>query len=231
MKTQPPRLGKNREVLTKPGATSYQPGMLLEVHPDNPQPRRLGQAIEILRQGGVIIYPTDTFYGIGCDLFNKKAIERIYQIKRRPKTKPFSFICADLKDIASYAIVTNHAYKTMRRLLPGPYTFILRGTKQVPKMMLSNRKQVGIRVPDHAVANGLAVGLGGPVISTSAGLEDEDILADAGLIHDQWGHLVDLVIDGGPQSLEPSSVVSLVDDAPEVIRRGKGDVSIFEEWD
>ncbi len=229
MKSQPVPIGKSGRVLTSEAGTGYQPGMLLQVNPDHPQPRKIGQAVDILRRGGVIIYPTDTFYGIGCDLMNKKAIERIYQIKRRPKTKPFSFICADLKDISRWAIVTNYAYKTMRRLLPGPYTFILKGTRLVPKMMLSNRKQVGIRVPASPVALSLAEALGNPIISTSAGLEDQDILADAGLIHDELGRLVDLVLDGGPQSMEPSSVISLVDDVPEIIRRGKGDVSIFEE--
>lgn len=203
--------------------------MLLSLNPENPQPRRISQAVEVLRRGGVIIYPTDTVYGIGCDLRNKKAIARVYQIKRMPKTRPFSFICADLKDIARYAIVSNYAYKTMKRLLPGPYTFILQGTKLVPKMMLSKRKMVGIRVPLNPIALSLVSELGNPIISTSAAVDKDDIYPDAGLIHDELGHLVDLVIDGGPQTGEPSSVVSLVDDAPEILRKGQGDVSIFEE--
>jgi len=201
--------------------------MLLEVNPDHPQPRKIGQAVDVLRAGGVIIYPTDTFYGIGCDLFNKKAIERIYQIKRRPKTKPFSFICADLKGIAQYAIVSNYAYKTMRRCLPGPYTFVLKGTKQVPRMMLNNRKMVGIRVPEDPIALSLVAALGHPVISTSATIVPEEILSDASLLADRLGHQVDLVIDGGPRGFEPSSVISLIDDQPEVLRQGKGEVSFF----
>ena len=203
--------------------------MLLEVNPDHPQPRKIGQAVEVLRAGGVIIYPTDTFYGIGCDLFNKKAIERIYQIKRRPKTKPFSFICADLKDIAQYAIVSNYAYKTMRRFLPGPYTFILKGTKQVPRMMLSNRNTVGIRVPDDLIALNLVAALGHPIISTSATIAPEDILSNASLLADALGVAVDLVVDGGPRGFEPSSVISLIDDQPVVLRQGKGEVSLFGE--
>ncbi|MBW2618495.1 MAG: threonylcarbamoyl-AMP synthase [Deltaproteobacteria bacterium] len=201
--------------------------MLLDVNPNHPQPRKIGQAVEVLRAGGVIIYPTDTFYGIGCDLFNKKAIERIYQIKRRPKTKPFSFICADLKDIAQYAIVSNYAYKTMRRFLPGPYTFVLKGTKQVPRMMLNNRKMVGIRVPDDSVALSLVAALGHPIISTSATIDSEDIISDASLLADHLGHSVDLVVDGGPRGFEPSSVISLIDDQPVVLRQGKGEVSFF----
>jgi len=203
--------------------------MLLSVNPLHPQPRRIDRAVEILAAGGVIIYPTDTFYGIGCELFNKKAIDRVYSIKRRPKTQPFSFICADLKHIAEYAILTNYAYKTMRRLLPGPYTFILKGTKVVPKLMLNKRKEVGIRVPDNPVALRLVQALGRPIISTSASLNGEAIVSDPGLLHDSLGHLVDLVLDGGPQGFEPSSVISLIDDRPEVIRAGKGDVTIFEE--
>lgn len=203
--------------------------MLLSVNPQHPQPRLIAQAVEVLRGGGVIIYPTDTFYGIGCDLLNKKAIERVYQIKRRPKSQPFSFICADLTDISEHAIVSNYAYKTMRRLLPGPYTFILKGTKKVPRMMLSNRKTVGIRVPDDPIALGLVRKLGHPIISTSASIEEDDLPSDASLLHDSLGHLVDLVIDGGPRGFEPSSVIDLIEDKPKVIRRGRGDVSLFEE--
>ena len=203
--------------------------MLLSVNPLHPQPRRIDRAVEILEAGGVIIYPTDTFYGIGCELFNKKAIDRVYSIKRRPKSQPFSFICADLKHISTYAILTNYAYKTMKRLLPGPYTFILKGTKMVPKLMLNKRKEVGIRVPDNPVALRLVQALGRPIISTSASLNSEQIVSDASLLHDSLGHQVDLVLDGGPQGFEPSSVISLIDDRPEIIRSGKGDVSIFQE--
>ncbi len=202
--------------------------MLFEINPINPQPRLIKQVAEILEKGGLISYPTDTYYGIGCDITNKKAIERIYQLKQRHKSKPFSFICADLKDIALYAKVSNYAYKTMRRLLPGPYTFILEGTKLVPKMMLTKRKTAGIRVPNNQICIDLVHRLGNPILSTSATTPDGEVFQDASLIHDFFGSRLDAVIDGGPVPGEPSSVISLIDDEPEVIREGVGEVDIFE---
>lgn len=201
--------------------------MILKVSPESPPARKIEHAVEILRNGGVIIYPTDTFYGIGCDLFNKKAIERVYQIKKRSKKQPFSFICPDLKEISRYAIVSNFAYKTMRRLLPGPYTFILKGTKLVPKIMQTNRKMVGIRNPDHKVTLALVEALGNPIITTSAVAPSGQIFTDPELIAEQWGAQVDAVLDSGPQGFEASSVISLVNDSPEIIREGKGNVDFF----
>ncbi len=201
--------------------------MLIHINPQNPQPRLISQAVSILREGGVIVYPTDTIYGIGCDIMNKKAIEKVYRIKNRDKKKPFSFICSDLKNISDYAKVSNYAYKTMKRLLPGPYTFILEGSRMVPKIMLTKRKTAGIRVPDHEICLNLVQELGHPIISTSASLPGGEILLDPSLLHDHFGASVDLVIDGGPVSDEPSSVVSLIDDTPEILREGQGDVSIF----
>jgi len=125
--------------------------MLLSINPDNPQKRLIDKVVQVLDQGGLIIYPTDTFYGIGCDLFQKKSIQRIYHLKRRPLAKPFSFVCANLKDISLYAQVSNHAYRIMKRSLPGPYTFILEGTRLVPKLMLTRRRTVGIRVPNNKI--------------------------------------------------------------------------------
>lgn len=202
--------------------------MLIEINPINPQTRLIQQVADILKKGGVIAYPTDTYYGIGCDIMNKKAIERIYMIKQRHKSKPFSFICADLKDISLYAKVSNYAYKTMRRLLPGPYTFILEGTKLVPKMMLTKRKTAGIRVPDNPICIHLVNELGNPILSTSATDPDGTVFQDASLIHDFFGHRLDAVIDGGPVAGEPSSVISLIHDEPEIFRKGVGDVEIFE---
>jgi tRNA threonylcarbamoyl adenosine modification protein (Sua5/YciO/YrdC/YwlC family) len=201
--------------------------MLVKVNPVNPQPRYIDKAVEILQNGGVIIYPTDTFYGIGCDIFNKKAIERIYHLKKRPKDKPFSFICASLTDISQYAQVGNYAYKTMKRLLPGPYTFLLEGSRLVPKIMLTKRHVVGIRVPDNQIALAIVAKLGHPIVSTSATTPEGEVLADPELIHERLGKEVDLVIDAGPLGFEPSSVVSLIEDVPEVVRKGKGDVSEF----
>jgi tRNA threonylcarbamoyl adenosine modification protein (Sua5/YciO/YrdC/YwlC family) len=201
--------------------------MILEINPQNPQKRLIRKAVDALRNGGIIAYPTDTFYGIGCDIFNKNAIERVYQMKRRPKNKPFSFVCSDLKNISQYAQVTNYAYKTMKRLLPGPFTFILEGSRLVPKIMLTKRRTVGIRVPDHAVCLGIVRELGHPIISTSATGQDGLILESPVEIEDHVGHALNFIIDAGPIVSKPSSVVSLIGDVPEVIRQGQGDVSIF----
>jgi tRNA threonylcarbamoyl adenosine modification protein (Sua5/YciO/YrdC/YwlC family) len=202
--------------------------MLIEINAKNPQERLIKKVAEILRQGGIIAYPTDTYYGIGCDLMSKHAVEAIYQLRRRDRKKPFSFICSDLKDISLYAKVTNYAYKTMKRLLPGPYTFILPGSKLVPKMMLTKRLTAGIRVPDNPICISLVRELGNPIISTSAKTDDEEDLFDPSLIHDFFGDRIDAVIDGGPVPAEPSSVISIMDDEPVIIRKGLGDVSLFE---
>ena len=201
--------------------------LVLEINPQNPQKRLIRRAAEILRRGGIIAYPTDTYYGIGCDILNKKAIARVYKLKRRPKHKPFSFICSDLKNISQYAQVTNYAYKTMKRLLPGPYTFILEGSRLVPKIMLTKRKTAGIRVPDHAICLAIVQELGNPILSTSATDPDGVILESLIEIEERLGHALDLIIHGGPVPSNPSSVVSLIDDYPEIIRDGQGDVSIF----
>lgn len=181
-----------------------------------------------MKKGGIIAYPTDTYYGIGCDILNKRAIEKIYSLKQRDRDKPFSFICSDLKNISQYAKVTNYAYKTMKRLLPGPYTFILEGSRMVPKIMLTKRKTAGIRVPDNQVCISLVKALGNSIISTSATRPDGTLFHDPSLIHDYFGKRIDIVIDGGPIEGKPSSVIKLIDDKPEIIRRGQGDVSIFE---
>lgn len=202
--------------------------MITEINPKNPQERLISNVVEILKKGGVIAYPTDTYYGIGCDIMNKKAIEKIYQLKHRNKIKPFSFICSGLKNISHYAKVSNYAYKTMKRLLPGPYTFILEGSKLVPKIMLTKRKTAGIRVPDNSICLALIEALGNPIISTSATKPDGTIIYDPSLIHDFYHPRIDVVIDGGPVPGLPSSVISLIDDIPEIIRKGRGDIKIFE---
>ncbi|MBN1277455.1 MAG: threonylcarbamoyl-AMP synthase [Deltaproteobacteria bacterium] len=195
--------------------------MILSINPDNPQQRLIDRVTEVLENGGLIAYPTDTFYGIGCDLYNKKGIQLIYRLKNRPLNKPFSFICDSLKEISRYAIVSNYAYKTMNRFLPGAYTFILEGTRLVPKIMLSKRKTVGIRIPDNRICLAIVQTFGRPIISTSAGYDDPFSLKDA------FGAYLDIIIDGGELFASPSSVISLIDDKPEVIREGKGDISSF----
>ena len=202
--------------------------MLININQQNPQQRLISKVVDILKNGGVVVYPTDTYYGIGCDIMNKKAIERIYQIKNRNKSKPFSFICSDLKNISLYAKVSNYAYKTMKRLLPGPYTFILEGSKLVPKIMLTKRRTAGIRVPDNPICLNLVKELGNPVITTSATMPDGTIFHDASLIHEYFGNRVDAVVDGSIVPGQPSSVILLINDIPEIIRKGLGDVTIFE---
>ena len=202
--------------------------MLLRINPQNPQPRLIQKVVEILNQGGVIAYPTDTVYGFGCSLFNKKGVERIYRIKRSEKNRPFSFICADLKDISLYAKVSNYAYKTMKRLLPGPYTFILEGTRLVPKIMLTKRSTAGIRVPENPICLAIVRELGHPIITTSAQLPEGKVFYDPAEIEQGVGKLLDAVIDGGTLVSEPSSVIDLTDDQPKIIREGKGDVSFFQ---
>lgn len=202
--------------------------MLLKINQYNPQERQISRVADIIRQGGIVAYPTDTFYGIGCDIMNKKAIAEIYILKQRDNKKPFSFICPDLKDIAKYAKVSNFAYRNMKRLLPGPYTFVLAGSKLVPKMMLTKRKTTGIRVPDNRIALALATELEYTIISTSATDPDGQIFADPSLLHDFFIKTIDVVIDGGPVPGSPSTVISLIDDIPEIIRYGAGDIDIFE---
>ena len=201
--------------------------MLIEINTKNPQQRLITKVVEVIKRGGIIAYPTDTYYGIGCDIMNKKAIEKIYLLKQRDKIKPFSFLCSDLKNISHYAKVSNYAYKTMKRLLPGPYTFVLEGSKLVPKIMLTKRKTAGIRMPDNSICLELVKMLGNPIISTSASMPDGTLFFDPSLIHDYFQSRIDIVIDGGPVPGYPSSVISLINDMPEVIREGRGDVGIF----
>jgi tRNA threonylcarbamoyl adenosine modification protein (Sua5/YciO/YrdC/YwlC family) len=196
----------------------------ISIHPDNPQGRYLKAAADVLRDGGLIVYPTDSIYGLGCDLFNKRGIEKIYQIKGNDKRKYLSFICPDLKGISEYAYVSNAAYKIMRHLLPGPYTFILNATRLVPKVLLEKRKTVGIRVPDNKVCQALLAEFGSPVISTSASLSERDYIGDPNAIESVFANRADLFLDAGPGGLEPSTVIDLTEDEPVLIRQGKGKV-------
>ena len=198
-----------------------------ELHPENPQLRFINKAVNILKEGGVIIYPTDTVYGIGCDIFNKEALERIFSIKNDSSSKLLSFICSDLKDIAKYAKVTDYAYRTMKHLLPGPYTFILPAAKLVPKKLWSNRKTVGIRVPDNLITLSIVRELGNPIISTSTTNRRGDVLTDPFEIKNILGSQVDLMLSMGRLSGNLSSVIDLSEEEPEVIREGAGDVSLF----
>ena len=195
---------------------------ILEVDISRPHPRHVSRAVEVLSRGGVIAYPTDTYYGLGCDLFSKKAIERLYQLKGRDKKKPLSFLCPDLSDVAKYAHVSNFAYRTMKGLTPGAFTFILEATRTVPDMMMTKQKQVGIRVPEAPLARALAAELGRPLITTSASDEEGEPLIDARDIKEKLGHGLELILDGGVTLMEPSTMVSLIGDSIEILRQGKG---------
>lgn len=202
--------------------------MLLEINPDNPQTRLIDKAVKLLKNGAIICYPTDTGYGIGCDLFNQKSIKQIVQLKKRPKQKPFSFMCSDLSDISRYAHVSNTAYRLLKKSLPGPYTFVLPGTKLVPKVMASKQKTVGIRVADNPISQLLIQTLGNPIVNTSVSLDEDDTaLGEPFKIEEYLGNRVELVIDGGDIFPDPSTVVDLTTDFPEILRVGKGDANPF----
>jgi tRNA threonylcarbamoyl adenosine modification protein (Sua5/YciO/YrdC/YwlC family) len=201
------------------------PAILLEIHPQNPEGRKIQQAIKIIKNGGLVIYPTDTLYGLGCDITNNKAVERICRIKGvKPEKSTFSFICPDLSNISGYTKpFSNSIYKAMRKNLPGPFTFILNASNQVPKMLKNNRKTVGIRVPNSPIVTELLHGLDTPIMSTSIKNMDDDITpypTDPYDIYEEYKNLVDLIIDGGPGGNIHSTVIDCTGNTPEVIRFG-----------
>ena len=197
--------------------------MHLPINDKNPEKRKIAQAVEILRKGGVIAYPTGTVYGLGCDLTNKKALERVYKIKGIDRKKPLAFLCPDLSEISRFAFVDNTTYRILKRLVPGPYTFILEATKEVPRLVLRKRNTVGIRVPDHPVAQALLEMLGTPIISTSA-TKDGRILSDGEEIEEAFPAL-DLVLDAGPGNALASTILAFNSSGEvEVIREGAGDL-------
>ena len=198
-----------------------------ELHNQNPQFRYISKAVSVIKDGGVIIYPTDTVYGIGCDIFNKAALERIFLIKNHTNTKLFSFVCSDLKDISKYARVSDYAYRMMKHLLPGPYTFILPAAKIVPKKLWTKRKTVGIRVPNHVATLKLVEELGNPIISTSVTSATGEIMNDPEKIKLLFDKQVDFMLSAGVGNDVPSSIIDLSEDSPQIIREGAGDVSLF----
>ncbi len=198
-----------------------------DLHPVTPQQRLINKAAEVIKEGGIIIYPTDTVYGLGCDIFNKEALERLFQIKNDAITKMFSFVCADLKDIAKYAKVSDYAYRTMKHLLPGAYTFVLPAAKDVPKKLWSKRKTVGIRVPNNEISLAIARAVGNPIISTSVTNRKGEVLSDINEIKSIFNPLVDLMLSVGNLSNQPSSVIDLSNGTPEILRIGAGDVTLF----
>ncbi|RYZ31749.1 MAG: threonylcarbamoyl-AMP synthase, partial [Sphingobacteriales bacterium] len=200
--------------------------MLLQVHPDNPNPRNIKAAADVLRSGGVIIYPTDTIYGLGCDIYNAKAIERICRIKNiDPKKAQFSFICADLSNLSEYSkSIATPVFRLLKNSLPGPYTFILEASKQVPKMLKSRKDTVGIRVPDHNITQALVRELGNPIMSVSLPMDgDIEYYTDPEIMYEIFADQVDIVLDGGPGGIVPSTVIDCSSGTPELIREGAGE--------
>jgi tRNA threonylcarbamoyl adenosine modification protein (Sua5/YciO/YrdC/YwlC family) len=199
--------------------------LIININPDFPQGRHLAKLAGMLADGAIVAYPTDTQYGIGCDLRKKKSIEKLYRVKQRSQKSPFSFICADLTHISEYALVSDFAYRTMRRILPGPFTVVLPGTKLVPQIMLSRRHECGLRVPAHNIPIALVRALGSPIISTSAtlpGHKGDQVPPGPLEIEELFKGSVDVVVDGGPVPGKPSTVLSLVGDDPVILRQGLG---------
>ena len=198
-------------------------GVLLPINPEFPEPRKIRRAVELLEQGAVIAYPTDTVYGLGCDLLNKQAIEKLYQIKGMQRDKNLAFICPDLADIARYAVVENAAYRVLRRFLPGPYCFVLQATREVPKIVQMKQKTVGIRVPANPVTIALVRELGRPIISTTAAPPGEDPMVDPWEIKERFPAL-ELILDAGPGGSVPTTIVDLSDGSVRILREGAGPI-------
>jgi len=200
--------------------------MLLRIHPDNPQARNIQTVIDCLSKGGIIIYPTDTIYGIGCDIYNADAIARIARIKKIDSKKAqFSFICSDLSHLSDYAkSVDTPIFRLLKAALPGPYTFILPASKQVPKQLKTRKDTVGIRIPDNKICHEIVRGLGHPLMSASLPMDgDVAYFTDPEIMEEQFGNLVDIVIDGGPGHVLASTVIDCTSGTPELVREGAGD--------
>jgi len=201
--------------------------MLVEINPNTPEPRKIRKAVDALEAGEVIGYPTDTVYGLGCDLFNKKAVDKLYRIKGLQKSQQLAFVCHDLGDVSRYAVMHDTVYRTLKQLLPGPYCFILEATREVPRIVQSQRKTVGVRIPDHPVALALVRELGRPIISTTASRHGEEPNPDPREVDIQFRGLA-LVLDAGPGGTVPTTVVDLTRGDPEIVREGAGDTGPFE---
>ncbi len=206
--------------------------MIVKIHPDNPDPRQIKKVVECLKDGGIIIYPTDTIYGFGCDVNNKKAMEKLCRLKGfNIKKHNLSFICYDLSHISDFTKHLNTStYKLMKKALPGPYTFILNASSSIPKLFKNKKKEIGIRIPDNNIPREIVKELGNPIVTTS--VKDEDMVleysTDPDLIYEYFGNKVDLVISGGYGDSIPSTIIKCTDGYPEIIRKGKGDTSLFD---
>lgn len=201
--------------------------MILDMHPVNPEPRLIARVAAMLDSGGIVAYPTDSVYAIGCDATNNRAVERLHKLQKSDKHKPYALICRSIAEIAEYAKVGNASFRALKHHLPGPYVFILEATRAVPKLLTDRRKTIGVRMPEHPVPRGLAETLGRPILSSSLKDEEGEFMVDPEEIDRTIGKLINVVIRSGEVGRTPSSVVSMVGDEFEITREGKGDVSYF----
>ncbi len=200
---------------------------LVEIHPTDPQPRRIAEIVATIRAGGLVAYPTDSSYALGCHIGDKRAMDRIRRIRRTDKNHNFTLVCSDLSEISLYARIDNWSYRLIRSLTPGPYTFILQATREVPKRLQNpKRRTIGLRVPDHAIVQAMLQALGEPIMSSTLTLPGDDTpLTDVHEIEARIGHEIDLIVEGGPTGIEPTSVIDLSGGTVEIRRKGRGDVT------
>ena len=204
--------------------------MLLSINPINLQPRLIQRVVDVLQNDGIIIYPTDTVYGLGCSIFSKKAMKRLYQIKKMNQKKPLTFICANQTEVQEYTQgIPTHVFKLLRRKLPGPYTFVFKASKIVPKMMLTPRSTVGLRWPDHPIANEIVTTFGHPILSCSLRISADELYEDPHELHEKYKKQVDLVVDGGIIFAENSTIIDFSHGEAEISRMGKGSVDWLDE--
>ncbi len=202
----------------------------VDIHPSNPQPRRIAEVVATIRHGGLVAYPTDSSYAFGCHIGDKRAMDRIRRIRKTDKKHNFTLVCSDLSEISLYARYDNWAYRLMKSMTPGPYTFILQATREVPKRLQNPRRRtIGLRVPDHAIVHAMLEALGEPIMSSTLTLPGDDLpLTDVVEIEARIGHQIELIIDGGPTGIEPTSVIDLSGGSVEILRVGRGDVSSLQ---
>lgn len=201
--------------------------MWLKIKQSAPEMKKIDKVVEVLKQGGIIVYPTDTIYGLGCDIFNKKAVNNIYQLKKRDKKKPLSIICFDFQQISEYAKIPNYAFRLMKKSLPGPYTFVLQAKNKTPSNFISAKKTVGIRIPDNQICLSLVKKLGNPIITTSLNLTGEQVLTNPDQLDKELINKIDLIIDAGNLNNEASTIIDLTNDQPVLIRKGLGNIENF----
>lgn len=203
---------------------------IVDIHPVDPQPRTIAEVVASIRQGGLIAYPTDSSYALGCHIGDKRAMDRIRQIRRTDKNHNFTLVCSDLSEISNYARVDNWAYRLIKALTPGPYTFILTATREVPKRLQHpKRRTIGLRVPDHRVVRAMLTAHGEPIMSSTLSLPGDSLpLTDVDEIERRIGHQIDIIVDAGATGIEPTSVLDLTGDVPEVLRAGRGDLAFLK---